>query len=176
MDELLRTAKDVRAHRADPTALARPSCATQSFYTLLRRRMRLRGESRAAPARETRVFPQIDPQDPTPIYAQIAACVKLGIATCALHAGERLPSVRRLSELLHVSPATTARAYRELAIAGLVKVVVGSGTFVCEPNPTWREELLRSEARRLIRAMLARAASSGLSVEELRVALRVNGG
>jgi len=116
------------------------------------------------------MFEQIDPRSATPLYAQIAHRIKVGIASGELRPGAGLPSVRQLAGQLRLNPATVVQAYRELESEGFVEMRQGAGTFVREVDATRRSEERAGEARRLIRAMLADAASLGMSAGELRTA------
>ncbi|MCH9015703.1 MAG: GntR family transcriptional regulator, partial [Gemmatimonadetes bacterium] len=40
------------------------------------------------------MFEEIDPRSPTPLYEQIAARIRVAVATSELNPGEPLPSVR----------------------------------------------------------------------------------
>lgn len=51
-------------------------------------------------------------------------------------AGHRLPSVRRVEELLGIHRNTVAAAYRDLVLAGLVRTRPGSGVYVRSPSST----------------------------------------
>ncbi|MEX2049379.1 MAG: GntR family transcriptional regulator, partial [Gemmatimonadota bacterium] len=51
------------------------------------------------------MFEQIDPRSPTPLYAQIAARVRVAVAAGELSPGDALPSVRALARELRVNPA-----------------------------------------------------------------------
>lgn len=64
-----------------------------------------------------------------PLRRQIAAWVASGIRDGEVADGERLPSVRRLAELVGVHRNTAWAAYRELARSGLVRGVRGSGVY-----------------------------------------------
>jgi DNA-binding transcriptional MocR family regulator len=69
----------------------------------------------------------------------IAASVEAGIASGALPAGERLPTVRELAARLRVSPATVAEAYRQLRERGLLTGAGRGGTRVRSARPrSWR--------------------------------------
>ncbi|MGI8907487.1 MAG: GntR family transcriptional regulator [Candidatus Sumerlaeaceae bacterium] len=81
-----------------------------------------------------------------PIYLQVVQQVKHRVATGALKAGERLPSVREIAEQLQVNPNTIAKAFSELERQGVVETRRGSGTFVAESGTT----LSRAERRRLV--------------------------
>ena len=87
------------------------------------------------------MFDGIDPRSPTPLYEQIAARVRLGIASAELAPGEALPSVRSLARTLRVNPATVVQAYRDLATDGFVDIRHGQGTFVRDvPAPLLADE------------------------------------
>lgn len=68
--------------------------------------------------------------DDRPLYVQAADAVRARIADGTARPGDRLPSVRRLSDELGVNPATIVAAYRILAREGLVESRQGSGAFV----------------------------------------------
>lgn len=116
------------------------------------------------------MFERIDPRSPTPIYAQIAARVRVAVAAGELQSGDGLPSVRQLSGSLRVNPATVVQAYRELEAEGMIEMRQGSGTFVRSVAPERRASERRHESRRLVRELLGRAAALGLSAVDLRVA------
>ena len=65
-----------------------------------------------------------------PVYRQIAGQIRGAIEAHRLALGERLPTIRELSERLGVNRDTVALAYEELAREGLVEATVGRGTFV----------------------------------------------
>ena len=117
------------------------------------------------------MFDSIDPRSPTPLYAQIAARLRMAIASGELRSGDGLPSVRQLSSRLRVNPATVVQAYRELEVDGLVSTRQGTGTFVQEVAADRRRLDRQKEARRLVSDLLARAASLGITAAELQDAI-----
>ncbi|MDQ8155289.1 MAG: GntR family transcriptional regulator [Gemmatimonadota bacterium] len=116
------------------------------------------------------MFERIDPRSPTPIYAQIAARVRVAVAAGELRSGDGLPSVRQLSGSLRVNPATVVQAYRELEAEGMIEMRQGSGTFVRSMGPERRASERLLESRRLVRELLGRAAALGLTASDLRMA------
>ena len=68
--------------------------------------------------------------DELPLYVQVADAVRARIADGELREGDKLPSVRKLSDELGVNPATIVAAYRILANEGLLSSRAGSGVFV----------------------------------------------
>jgi GntR family transcriptional regulator len=117
------------------------------------------------------MFDHVDPRSPTPLYAQIASRLRVAIAAGELQPGDGLPSVRQLAGRLRINPATVVQAYRELEVEGLVNTRQGAGTFVQEVAPDRRQKDRLQEARRLVREMLANAASLGIPASDLRAAL-----
>lgn len=63
-------------------------------------------------------------------YIVIADDLETGIRNGTVLPGEKLPPQRELAEMLSVNLTTVSRAYREAERRGLVKGVVGRGTFV----------------------------------------------
>ena len=72
---------------------------------------------------------RISQSDGLPIYVQIVKQVKYLIASGRLLPEEEIPPIRVLAHQLLVNPNTVARAYRELAAAGLVVKRHGAGTY-----------------------------------------------
>lgn len=117
------------------------------------------------------MFERIDPRSSTPIYAQIAARVRVAVAAGELTTGDGLPSVRALATRLRVNPATVVQAYRELEVEGLVEMRQGAGTYVTEVTPERRARERTADAGRLVRELLAEAARRGITAAELKHAL-----
>ncbi len=114
------------------------------------------------------MFDQIDPRSAVPLYAQIAARLKVAIAAGELRSGAGLPSVRQLAGQLRINPATVVQAYRDLETEGFVDMRQGAGTFVRDVAPERRAGERQREARRLVHAMLAEARRLGIEAGELR--------
>lgn len=95
----------------------------------------LRNAAHAPPAGRTRLRVVLDDSSTRSIYEQIVEQIREAIATGALAAGERLPTVRQLADELDVAPGTVARAYGELERVMLVKSEGSRGTRVAERTP-----------------------------------------
>lgn len=117
------------------------------------------------------MFTNIDPRSPTPLYEQIAARIRVAVASGELEPGDALPSMRALARELRVNPATVVQAYRDLAVDGFVEMRHGQGTFVREVPTFVRAEERAEQAQRLVRRMLEEGARLGLTAEELARAL-----
>jgi GntR family transcriptional regulator len=117
------------------------------------------------------MFEHVDPRSPTPLYAQIAARLRVAIASGELRAGDGLPSVRQLAARLRINPATVVQAYRDLEADGLVATRHGAGSFVQEVATDRKAKEREQEARRLVRELLANAGSLGISAADVRAAI-----
>ena len=117
------------------------------------------------------MFDNIDSRSPTPLYAQIASRLRVAIASGELGTGDALPSVRNLATQLRVNPATVVQAYRDLESEGLVSTRHGAGTFVQEIGADRKNRERATEARRLVRDLVAKAGGLGITTAELRKAI-----
>lgn len=113
----------------------------------------------------------INPDDPTPIYAQLERAIRFAIATDKLRVGEQLPTVRQLAVELKINANTVAKVYTELERAGILETRRGVGTFVCERQQPETMRALKSDRQRELRALtdriLAEAHALGFSLDEV---------
>jgi len=73
---------------------------------------------------------EVDLTSPVPPYEQVRGQVAGHVASGALRAGDRLPTVRALAADLGIATGTVARAYRELEADGVVTSRRRVGTVV----------------------------------------------
>jgi len=114
----------------------------------------------------------IDPQDATPIYAQLERARRAAIVTGRMRPGDQLPTVRQLAVELRVNANTVARVYAELERAGVIETRRGVGSFISATPAEARPP--REHDRRLrafVTRMLADADAAGFTVEEIVAAL-----
>lgn len=101
------------------------------------------------------------------IYEQIASQIKAQIISGELKAGDALPSMRSLAQMLRVSVITTKRAYEELEHDGFIESFTGKGSFVKGQN----KELVREEFLRQIEDLISQACSKasigGITKQEI---------
>ena len=120
-------------------------------------------------------FVDVDPADPTPIYAQLERGLRAAIATGRLRAGDQLPTVRQLAVDLRVNANTVARVYAELERAGVIETKRGVGSFI---NATPAQARPVREHERRLRAfvtrVLAEADRDGFTVDEVVAALQTH--
>ncbi len=116
----------------------------------------------------TKTLLQIDPSDPTPLYAQLDRAIRLGISIGRLPPETQLPTVRQLAVDLSINANTVAKVYRDLERAGIVETRRGIGTFIKASAP---HAMSKVEHNRLLMVLadrfLAEAAAQGFSADQL---------
>jgi len=88
---------------------------------------------------------RIDNQSRQAVYEQIVQQVEKYVLSGILTAGDKMPSVRKLSVELNVNPNTVQRAYTELERNGVIITAPGRGAFVSDSGAT----VLREERRKI---------------------------
>lgn len=101
-----------------------------------------------------------------PIYQQLAAQIREGVARGRLKPGERLPSVRDLSRTLVVNPNTIARTYTELEREGVLHTRQGLGVFIAAPSNDLTKSARRRKLLEQVDALLTQAVYFGFSQAE----------
>ena len=71
-----------------------------------------------------------------PLYSQLVDMIKADVTAGRLPYGEKLPTVRELSENCGIARGTVMRAYDELEALGIIEKIQGRGTFVCRRKET----------------------------------------
>src|SRR5215468_2534226 len=114
----------------------------------------------------------ISAADDTPIYLQIVQQIKSLVASGRLAPGEELPPIRALAEQLVVNANTVARAYRELAAAGVLTNRRTAGTYVADTaSPLAREQCLEILTQR-VDALLLEARQMNIGTDEVLALIR----
>jgi GntR family transcriptional regulator len=94
------------------------------------------------------VIGRLDPQEPLPLFEQVAAEIRRAIADGEAKPGERLPPARDLAAVLGVNSNTVLRALRLLRDEGLLEFRRGRGITVAgTPDQT----AVHTRARDLLR-------------------------
>lgn len=68
------------------------------------------------------------------VYKQIINYIYAAIGNGELQEGDKLPTIKELSEQLNVNPNTIAKAYRELELKGVIASKRGNGSFISAPQ------------------------------------------
>jgi len=110
---------------------------------------------------------RINPQSNVAVFAQIENEVRFAIASGALAAGDKLPTVRAVADRLGINPNTVAKAYRDLEIMGLVYTRRGMGIFIKDGVSDKCRTECTGEVVRKIHEVIAEAKASGLKPAEI---------
>jgi GntR family transcriptional regulator len=106
-----------------------------------------------------------------PLHDQLVFAVTKAIVTGQLRPGDAFPSVRTVSQELHVNPNTAQKAVTTLVERGLLETRPGIGAFVAAWRPAAnprRHALIASHIERLV----VEARHMGLTLEEVLDAMR----
>ena len=101
-----------------------------------------------------------------PIYVQVMDIIKKDIISGKLKKGDKLSSVRDLSEKLKVNPNTVQRAYKELERENLAYTQRGMGTFIVEDMEIIND-LKRNTAKDIMKKFIDSMRSLGFEDEEI---------
>ncbi len=119
---------------------------------------------------------RVDPDRPLPPSRQIVETVLDAVASGALGAGDRLPSVRQAATEALVNPNTVVRAFRDLEDMGVVEGRAGAGVFVTATGPEVAKRERRSATLAAVRRAVEEAVRSGHEaaaiLEEAQQAIR----
>ncbi len=110
---------------------------------------------------------RLDFRSGVPVYRQIIDRVMGGIASGMLAGGDQLPTVRQVAVDLSINPNTVMRAYRELEIRGVLETQQGTGTFISHKKVERDEVERQRQLNQLVSEFVARAGSTGFTVQEL---------
>ena len=113
----------------------------------------------------------INLQDGVPVSDQIIQAVRKAILTGQLSAGDRFPSVRTMSQELHISPTTAHKVVAFLKDRGLLASRPGIGMVVTATQQPSRKERL-AQIEPIIRQLLKEANELGLNTEDLVQAIQ----
>ncbi len=118
----------------------------------------------------------MDPDRPLPPSRQIVEAILDEVASGALGAGDRLPSVRQAATEALVNPNTVVRAFRDLEDLGVVEGKAGAGVFVTDAGPEIARRERRCATLAAVRRAVEEAVRSGHEpaaiVEEAQQAIR----
>jgi len=109
---------------------------------------------------------QIELKAGVPIYEQVVYAVKKAIAFGQLAPGNRLPSVRNLSQELKINPNTAQKAMARLIQEKIIEVRPGIGCTVASASPATAEQRAAVLDRK-IEELIVDAKRLGLNEREL---------
>jgi len=114
----------------------------------------------------------INLKDGVPVSDQIIQAVRKAILTGQLNPGDRFPSVRTMSQELHISPTTAHKVVAYLKDRGLLASRPGIGMVVAASEQPSKEERL-AQIEPTLRQLFNEANELGLNTEDLIQAIQV---
>jgi DNA-binding transcriptional regulator YhcF (GntR family) len=113
------------------------------------------------------VFIVLSASSPDPMYKQVTDQIKNAIASGELKPGDKIPSIRELSEALKISAITIKRAYLDLENDGYILTRAGLGSFVSEIDRTRLRNEKLGEFRAALTGILRTGAKFGVKADDL---------
>ena len=104
------------------------------------------------------------------VYKQIINNIYEAIGKGELKEGDKLPTIKELSEQLQVNPNTIAKSYRELELKGVIAGKRGNGSFISAHQANKAKltaEERDSRLNKLFSRVIAEAKSEGITEDEL---------
>ena len=98
-----------------------------------------------------------------PIYMQIRNQIVMGIAEGKLQTGEKLPTIRALSEECGINMMTVSKAYQLLKQEGYIQTDRRSGAIIC---PTGAVSTPRQETIEHLKLSLSELRLSGMGLDD----------
>ncbi len=111
---------------------------------------------------------QIDLNQPTPAYEQIASGLRRLLVEGAFHPGDQLPTVRRLAVDLGVHHNTVAEAYRLLSNEGWLDLRRGRGAIAIERPDSRPDSRARARFGQGLKELVAKAIAEGVPRASLK--------
>ena len=111
---------------------------------------------------------QLDANSGVPMYRQVMDQVKYYRSSGALKSGDKLPSIRALSQYLSINPTTVVKAYGELEHEGVIEKRHGKGVFILDGSPRKTVAEQKKVIGRLARQLAVEAKQLGADKELVR--------
>ena len=111
---------------------------------------------------------RVSPDGPIAVYRQIENHVQFAIASGRLKAGQSLPSVRDLSDMLNVNPNTVTKAIRDLELKGLLTTRRGIGVAVSDNARQRCKDTVQNMVRRHLRNGVGQCLSAGMTATQIK--------
>jgi len=118
------------------------------------------------------LFIALSPSNPDPMYKQVTDQIKNAIASGDLKAGDKLPSIRELTDALKTSAITIKRAYLDLESDGFIITRAGLGSFVADIDRDRLKEEKLAEFRTALKGILATGSKFGIGAGEVARLIR----
>lgn len=113
------------------------------------------------------MFIVISPTNPAPMYKQLTEQIKDAITSGKMKPGEKLPSIRELTEELKISTITIKRAYTDLENEGFIITRAGIGSYIADIDIHTFRSIRMEEIRKEIKKLLSTGKKANISADEI---------
>lgn len=113
------------------------------------------------------MFIVLSPSHPDPMYKQVTDQIKNSVASGDLKPGDKLPSIRELTDALKISAITIKRAYLDLENEGFIITRAGLGSFVADIDKDRLKREKLAEFRTALKGILATGAKFGIGAGDI---------
>jgi GntR family transcriptional regulator len=137
-------------------------------------KQRKRAKNETMGTRRNDMLESIDIRSSVAAYVQIENQIEFAIAAGDLKAGDKLPSVRVLSNRIELNPNTVAKAYRDLEVKGLVWTRQGMGVFISKGVEAKCREICRKKIIEHLHEVTTEARAAGMTNAEVRNAVNAS--
>lgn len=110
------------------------------------------------------MFISIEMDSDIPIYTQLVNELMECVANGSLQSGDALPSVRSLAADLGINMHTVNKAYRDLEIKGIVKIIPKSGAIIHSPS---LDSAALTRIENVLKPNIAEALAIGLTRKDI---------
>jgi len=110
----------------------------------------------------------VNMDSPIAVYVQVENQIQFAIAAGQYKPGDKLPSVRDMSETLGVNPNTVTKAYRDLELLRLVNSRRGVGVTIAASAPKLCRQNAQGMAKAHLHDAVAECVMSGVSGSDIR--------
>jgi GntR family transcriptional regulator len=114
---------------------------------------------------------RLDRRSGLPPYLQLVAQVQEALRMGWLRRGDQLPTVREVVASATVNANTVMKAYKELALSGLIETRPGAGTYICGSLGSADPQTMAKLRARLVRWVQA-CTEAGLEPADVQALMR----
>ena len=118
------------------------------------------------------MFIHLSAVNPDPMYKQVTDQIKNAVASGDLKPGDKLPSIRELTDALKISAITIKRAYLDLETEGFIITRAGLGSFVADIDKDRLKKEKLAEFRTALKTILATGAKFGIGAGDVARLIR----
>lgn len=110
---------------------------------------------------------EIDYKSDMPIYEQIIEQFKLNIVKGIFKEGDKVISLRKMANMLDITPSTVAKAYAELERQGVIETIRAKGTYIAHQAQK-PAEIPSEKTKKKLLSEIIELKHSGYSLQDIQ--------